>query len=725
MKLHNCLVLIILIFFNAYGFSKEESPKILSDFFESSGDFIIYRKNVELITDKYKIFADFIKYNVKTKDIVASGRVTMTSEDMTVSGGELDFNIKRMEGEMYDVVGLMEPSVKFFAEKIEQTGKDVQKFRKMKFTSCTQNVPRWIISCSKGKIKKDKYIDMKNAVLKIKNIPVLYIPYLRYPIKDGKSTGFLFPVVGNSDRFGFFTKNSFFWNIKPNLDLTFSYDYISKIGNGAETELRYLFRNSEGSIKLYMFDYSQSYKDSLGEGEEIDDKDYNINIRHLQRSAFLNTTIRADINYQSNPEFQSVFNKDYGRYNRSRFNSSVSLTSHFSNLSLSVIVSRNETFYIQKNSSNIITKMPSLTLNLKQQRLWRLPGFFSFRGMFESISRSGIDYEDEADFTSDVTSDRFSFIPHYTLNLFKLPWLSATVELLSKNSYYFKSQDPETKEVINEPLHLSYNTAKLTMKGPSFYKIYENKVNKIKHVIEPEIRISYSTKVDDAEREKLIPVDLFDYPSYSFVSFSLNSRFYVKSKKDGKSIREVFTYTLSQKFYFDPEIANRYRTISVGEENIYPEFSELINTFKVRPTKDISVDLTLAYNHYLEKFQKINFSVGYLDKSSPVYGKITYSLYENPFKAKDYFLNTELVRGNLNVQFPRFPVNFNGAIDYDIGLKRFRYGSIIASYDYQCINFNAEMKIYTLFDGSTDFQYTVGVTFGNLGMVKDFFGGAK
>jgi len=716
------ILLILLVAAAAPLLSAEKKPVILAEHFEARGDMVFYTGKVELITELYRIFADFIEYNTKTKQIVAEGRVTITSKDMTVSGGQFHFNIQSMTGEMYDVQGMMEPSVSYTADRLVQVDKEVQKFTRMRFTSCTQLVPRWLISCRKGKIRKDKYIEMKGALLKIKKIPVLYIPYLRYPIADGKTTGFLFPVLGNSDRYGFFMKNSFFWNIKPNLDLKISYDHITKIGKGAELDLRYLFRHSEGSIKFYYFDYSEAYKDTLEEGTEPDDRDWNLNLNHRQDIGFLNTTVRADVNYQSNPEFQSAFNKDYGRFNRSRFNSQISVDSKVKNLTLSVSASRNETFYLQKNTSNVITMFPSVRVGLKQQKLWKIPGYFTLNGTFESIKRSGIDYEEEDLFISDVQSDRFTFMPSYTLNILKLPWLTITGDLKSKQSYYLKSQDPETGEVLDEPLHLSYNTAELTLNGPTFYKIYETSSSRIKHSLEPEIKLSLSSKVADSEREKVIPVDRADYPVSSFVSFSLNSRLYRKSRRTGGSPREFFTYTLSQKFYFDPEIANRGRTIDTGEELISPEYSELTNSFRYKPSKDLSLDLTLAYNHYLKKFQRANLTLRYSNTESPVSGRITYTKYFNPFLAKTFFLNTELIRGDIRMDIPSFPLKVDAAVDYDFFNKRFRYGAVIASYDYQCITFTAEMKIYTLTDGSTDLQYTLGVNFGNLGMVKDFFG---
>jgi len=83
---------------------------------------------------------------------------------------------------------------------------------------------------------------MSNVLFKIKKIPVFYVPYLRYPLTDtGRATGFLFPGIGRSNLRGFFLFNSFYWNIKPNVDLTLGLDYYGKAGIGINEEFRYLF----------------------------------------------------------------------------------------------------------------------------------------------------------------------------------------------------------------------------------------------------------------------------------------------------------------------------------------------------------------------------------------------------------------------------------------------------------------------------------------------------
>ena len=76
----------------------------------------------------------------------------------------------------------------------------------------------------------------------------------------------------------------------------------------------------------------------------------------------------------------------------------------------------------------------------------------------------------------------------------------------------------------------------------------------------------------------------------------------------------------------------------------------------------------------------------------------------------------------------REPLRFRAPqTDYDFRDKVFRYGILNASFDYQCVLFNAEVKLFyrekgSVFQGSP-FEFRIGFSLGNLGMVSNFFGG--
>lgn len=702
----------------------KEPEVLMHDYGDLTEDVLKYWGNVEFIWEDYRVYADYVEYHVKEKLVVARGRVTMTSKDTVVSGEQLSLNLKDGTGLMYDVYGQMHPTVRYTADKWTRLDEDTYKFKNFRFTSCAQCVPRWRLTCTRGKIKREKYLEMTNVVLKIKKIPVLYLPYLSYPIKD-RATGFLFPVFGESDLKGFYIQNSFFWDIKDNVDLTLNFDYLSKAGMGAAEEFRYLFRNLEGYLKFYYFKYRlEEVEEKPGSMVNIFGKeseyDYYINLKHIQRINFLDTRIVADVDNQSDPSFLRLFDNNFDRSLSNRYYSSIYLKSSLSNINFSVNARKNVTFYTfaGTDTSNIVQYLPSISLDVNQQKIWKIPGYFSLNSIYESVRRSGVSYEEgEELFQPDFTSQRINLIPSYMLNILQLPWLSSTVTLQSKHSFYRKSRDPKTKKILDEPLHLNYNMVTASLKGPTFYRIYEGKKNKLKHLIEPQVEFRYSTQVEEDIKKRLVPVDYFDRPPYSYIGFGITTRFLKKSRIGQESPTEIFSYTISQDYYFDPAEANYYRKI----EGEYPVFSELSNRLRFRLVEDFSLDISLGYNYYIKQFNRLYILLSLNKEDSFLKGSLSYTTYKNPYK-ESYYLNKTYIRGDLDFNIPGFPLKFITGVDYDLTEKEFRYGSFLASYNYQCIKFNVEFRVLTRMGGTFDYQYNFGISFGDIGVVKDFLG---
>ena len=682
-----------------------DSKKISAEVYQAQG-------HVEVIWEEYHLYADAIEYNFKTKELLAEGRVTMAAKDHVLSGEKLTYNLKTNTGVLYDTYGLISPFVHYESDRLTQTDKDTLSFSRLKFSSCAQIVPRWRISGRKGKIKKDKYIELRDVWLRIKEFPVFYLPYLRYPIaKDGRATGLLFPHFGNSSLRGFFLLNSLYWDIRPNLDTTFTVDYYSKLGVGLGDEFRYLFPKATGSLKFYYFRYNPS--DPTYGGMK---SDYYIVANHAQDIGFLNSRLVLSVNQQSRPDFLRLLDNNFDRLLSTNFLSNAYWTSTLGNVNFSVNASRSETYYTFNNSSNIIQYLPTVSFKLNKQKFGKLPGYLSIAADYQNVSREGISYEGEPLFTSGFHSQRFTLIPSYQLPLLHLPWLSASINLLSKNSIYAKSRDPETGKIVSEPLYMKYNSVTATIQGPVFYRIFESKETSFKHLIEPQFDIRYVTKVTN--RNLLVPVDLFDYPSYSYAGFTLKTRLLAKSRSSTGSASEVASLSVSQRYYFDPAEANFFRKIN----GAYPAFSELSGELIVRPRENVSFNASMAYNYYLKAFSSVNVGVSIDRKDSVLGGSVHYSIYRNPYMPSNFVFNRSMLRGDLKLDIPNFPVKLSGAADYDFTERRFRFGSFAASFDYQCLVFVGEMRIFSYY-GRDEVQFRASVSMGNLGMVADFFGG--
>ena len=82
----------------------------------------------------------------------------------------------------------------------------------------------------------------RNARIRVAGVPVIYSPYLRFPIDDRRRTGLLIPSIGTSERNGFELMVPFYWNIAPNMDATFYPRFMSNRGLMLGAEVRHLSR---------------------------------------------------------------------------------------------------------------------------------------------------------------------------------------------------------------------------------------------------------------------------------------------------------------------------------------------------------------------------------------------------------------------------------------------------------------------------------------------------
>src|SRR5690606_25022775 len=92
----------------------------------------------------------------------------------------------------------------------------------------------------------------RSATLRIGKVPVLYVPWLAFPIDDRRRTGLLYPNIGLSSRNGFDYAQPVYFNLAPNYDLTLEPRWMSRRGLQLGTEFRYLYRGGRGTLDLQL-----------------------------------------------------------------------------------------------------------------------------------------------------------------------------------------------------------------------------------------------------------------------------------------------------------------------------------------------------------------------------------------------------------------------------------------------------------------------------------------
>ena len=186
--------------------------------------------------------------------VVATGNVLFENDTSRIAADRLEFDTKTRTGTFYNAAGVVsmanrvdrslfgtqEPDAMFRGEEIHKLGPDIYKIVHGAFTTCVQPTPRWEMVAGSVTLKVDDHALMTNALLRVKGVPVMYLPIFYYPVQeDDRATGFLIPVYSTSTIHGQALSNAFFWAISRSQDATFTYDWYSKTGQGYGGEYRY------------------------------------------------------------------------------------------------------------------------------------------------------------------------------------------------------------------------------------------------------------------------------------------------------------------------------------------------------------------------------------------------------------------------------------------------------------------------------------------------------
>src|SRR5690606_2435073 len=89
----------------------------------------------------------------------------------------------------------------------------------------------------------------RGATLRLGSVPVLYLPYLSFPIDERRRSGFLYPAIGHSEDTGVDLRIPYYLNIAPNMDATLTARVLGRRGLMLGGEYRYLTRDHRGELE--------------------------------------------------------------------------------------------------------------------------------------------------------------------------------------------------------------------------------------------------------------------------------------------------------------------------------------------------------------------------------------------------------------------------------------------------------------------------------------------
>lgn len=233
-----------------------------ADFIEQQG--AIFTGDVQLIQKGQQVNAQYLQYNQDTGDARFKDSVIFKSSNANMAAKSLHYNTETGQATLNGATYVFpESHMRGEAQRLEMDGsskKEKATLYDASYTFCEPGHNDWDLKASEIHLNPAEYYgEAFHARLRIAEIPVLYLPYFRFPMSENRLTGFLNPEISLSTagtdaanlaiRVNQFA-TPFYINIAPNYDDTITPRFLDGHGILIENEFRYLNVLGEGELSV-------------------------------------------------------------------------------------------------------------------------------------------------------------------------------------------------------------------------------------------------------------------------------------------------------------------------------------------------------------------------------------------------------------------------------------------------------------------------------------------
>lgn len=229
---------------------EEASLRISADSTQAQGTVATLKGDVQVSQGFRQVRSDSATIDQAERTVALDGNVTYREPGLLLTGNTANVNLNSGELDVRDVhFVLHEPGVRGEAKSLTRPEKDRIHVDDATYTSCAPDSNAWQLHASSVDIDTtDEMATARNMRLNVRDVPVLYLPWIRYPISGNRATGLLFPNIFTGDDNGLDYAQPIYINLAPQYDATLTPRFIQERGAMAEGEFRYLSRVNETMV---------------------------------------------------------------------------------------------------------------------------------------------------------------------------------------------------------------------------------------------------------------------------------------------------------------------------------------------------------------------------------------------------------------------------------------------------------------------------------------------
>ena len=658
----------------------------------------------------------------------------------------------------------------FTGKVVEKNGPDHYLVRQGTVTTCELPHPKWVFEASRITVDVDSTAKIYNGAFRLGDVPVFYFPFVTHPVQRlQRQSGFLIPSFGNSSRKGKIIGESIYWAPNRSIDLTVGAEYYSKRGWSQRGE----FRARPSDTSFVDLNYFGVLDRGIGNplqdqgGEDVHfaaGGEFGNNFRGV-----------ANVDYLSSFVFRIAFTEIYSQAVNSEVKSQIFLSNTTRGFHYNVLTERYQNFEIcnpdspaQQGQCDTITQTelirilhaPTFFLSGAERKLGNTPLLWSFQSAAEGLQRGDVTIDSlgppiQQSFHNGPFVGRVDIAPSVAMPLQWKGW-SARPELTLRDTFYTQRCDHQPLDNTCRGIDNGINRKALEMAfefhPPALSRVFEHPWlgRKWKHVIEPRVRYDFVTGVNNfADILRFDSTDILS--NTNNVEYALVNRLYAKhmnpsdNEKDceqeqGMSSltiggvpppgaaawetqripasqpctsgpREVLTWEVGQKYYFDPTFGH---ALIIGQRNVFTStadftgiaflsdirrFSPIISRLRIETSPRTNTEWDLDYDL---KTGRINASTALINYR---YGPFSFGGGDAFLRAND-ITQGEAVPGQRD--FHQFRIlfgygqpqkrGFSGAssFGFDFNQGFLQYQTAQATYNWDCCGFSVEYRRFAL-----------------------------
>lgn len=196
--------------------------------------------------------AEHMTYNDRTTAYLARGHVTYQDSGQLLSASQVQGTTQPDYAVADDVnYQLLISHGNGTATRAELVDSAHSIFTQATYSTCDPGHHIWEFRAGQITTNKQTGVGVaRDATLRLGNVPILYLPWISFPIDDRRKTGFLYPTFSNNSNSGVSVSIPYYLNLAPNYDATLTPHLYSKRGLMLGSQFRYLLGSSKGQLDI-------------------------------------------------------------------------------------------------------------------------------------------------------------------------------------------------------------------------------------------------------------------------------------------------------------------------------------------------------------------------------------------------------------------------------------------------------------------------------------------